>query len=100
MSSDCARLPACTGAISGAVIGIGESCQFQNRVRSIFSAALKRPSTASANTPPEGSGMISLLGAGRSRPRSWSHVRHASCSAAQRGSSASPVVLTLTLNTR
>ena len=40
MSSDCAREPACTGAISGALSGIGESCQFQNRVRSIFSAAL------------------------------------------------------------
>src|SRR6476620_7518020 len=68
-SSACAREPACTAAISGAAIGIGESCQFQNRVRSIFSAALKRPSTASANTPPDGSGMISLLGVGRSRPR-------------------------------
>src|SRR4051794_28977474 len=56
-SSACAREPACTAAISGAAIGIGESCQFQNRVRSIFSAALKRPSTASANTPPDGSGI-------------------------------------------
>ena len=60
---------ASSGAISGATIGIGESCQFQKRVRSICSAALKRPSTASANTPPDGSGMISLFGAGRSSPR-------------------------------
>jgi hypothetical protein len=82
------------------VIGIGESCQFQNRVRSIFSAALNRPSTASANTPPEGSGMISLFGAGRSSPRSESHLRHASCSGAQRWSSAPPVTVTLTLNTK
>lgn len=37
--SDCAREPDCTGAMSGAAIGMGESCQFQNRVRSVFSAA-------------------------------------------------------------
>ena len=42
--------------MSGGWSGMGESCQFQNRVMSSFSAVLARPSTASANTPPLGSG--------------------------------------------
>src|SRR6266571_438667 len=36
--------------------GIGESCQFQNRLMSSFSAELLRPRTASANVPPLASG--------------------------------------------
>ena len=55
------RLPATSGAMSGASTGIGESAQFQKRVRSSFSALFERPSTASAKTPPLGSEtMVSL----------------------------------------
>ena len=47
--------PAWTGAMSGASSGIGESCQFQNRVRSICSPEFDRPSVASPKMPPVGS---------------------------------------------
>jgi hypothetical protein len=50
-----ARLASDSGCMSGGRIGIGESFQFQKRVRSIFSAAFAWPSTASAKTPPLGS---------------------------------------------
>src|SRR5690348_98290 len=45
---------ALVGSVTGEIVGalsLGESCQFQNRVRSIFSAEAQWPSTASPNTP-------------------------------------------------
>src|SRR6266508_119092 len=44
-SSVVARVPVWTAAISVGWIGIGESCQFQNRVMSSFSDALNLPRT-------------------------------------------------------
>lgn len=49
----------------GEIVGAaspGESCQFQNWVRSIFSADAQWPSTASPSTPLVGSEMIELGG--------------------------------------
>src|SRR3954452_6027863 len=51
-----ARDPDWIAAMSGACSGMGESCQFQKRVMSSFSAEFDRPRTASAKTPPLGSG--------------------------------------------
>ena len=42
------------GSVTGVMVGAwsdGESCQFQNRLKSIFSADGQRPSTASPSTP-------------------------------------------------
>src|ERR1700722_1819180 len=56
------RLPAIDGVVVGrdtgdivGAVSAGESCQFQNRVRSIFSAEEQWPSTASPSTPRVGS---------------------------------------------
>jgi hypothetical protein len=50
-------------ATPGAEFGIGESCQFQNLVRSIFSLALERPRIASANVPDVGRSISSTSSA-------------------------------------
>ena len=50
-----------TGEIVGAV-SAGESCQFQNRVRSIFSADGQWPSTPSPSTPRVGSEIVAMGG--------------------------------------
>ena len=50
-----------TGEIAGAV-SAGESCQFQKRVRSIFSADGQWPSTASPSTPWVGSAIVDCGG--------------------------------------
>jgi hypothetical protein len=60
--SSIARDPDWIAAISVGCNGIGESCQFQKRVISSFSAELERPSTASAKVPPVPSGTMSISG--------------------------------------
>ena len=49
------------GSVTGEMVGAvseGESCQFQNLVRSIFSADEQRPSTPSPSTPCVGKAMM------------------------------------------
>ena len=75
-SSAVARLPVWMAAMSLGWIGIGESCQFQKRVRSSFSAQLNRPSTASPNTPPEERGITSTLAWPSAMPRLAIQPRH------------------------
>jgi hypothetical protein len=78
-SSGCARDCSVIAAISGGCSGIGESCQFQYLVTSSSSALLERPSTASANTPPVGTGTSCSDAASRpnTTPRASSQSRHA-----------------------
>src|SRR5258708_38636404 len=51
--------------------GNGESCQFQKRVRSIFSAEGHDPRTASPRTPRVG---IVMLDTGGEKPARWNWV--------------------------